>query len=125
MNTQPKMGRPNMTDIDWKGLGAREYSRIYQRLFKPRKTSRRWWSGLSNKALGHTEYSRQYRALIPKKPNQRLWTGLRDKQMGHAAYMAAYRSLKSLSSAAKAKPVAGLDTVELSVHGCRRVVALG
>ena len=35
------------------------------------------------------------------------------------------RYAESLSSAAKAKSVAGLDTVELSVHGCRRVVALG
>jgi hypothetical protein len=63
MTTLPPIGRPNKTGISFKLLGGTEYRRQYQRMFTLRKTSRRWWSGLSPKLMGQTKYVAAFRAL--------------------------------------------------------------
>ena len=63
MNTLPKIGRPNKSGVSFKDPDAvREYRRQKERNH-PRKTARRWWSGLSRKMMGDTDYKRAYRML--------------------------------------------------------------
>lgn len=56
------MGRPSKSGLSIKQLGPRLYFRLIARR-KPRKTGRRWWSGLSEKKLGHMRYVAELRKL--------------------------------------------------------------
>jgi len=63
MTPLPHIGRPSRTGLSVKLLGMNEYQRRYQRSHKPRRTSRRWWTGLAEKLMSRAEYMAKYRAL--------------------------------------------------------------
>ena len=44
--------RPSLTGLSIKELGEKEYKRRYSAMKIPRTTKKRWWTGLSRKALG-------------------------------------------------------------------------
>ena len=58
---RPAIGRPSVTGLSVKLLGAREYRRRYNAL--KQKSYLRRWTGLSDVGLGHAEYMRRWRAL--------------------------------------------------------------
>ena len=62
------MSRPSTSGWSIKQLGVNEYQRLYQRAHRPRKTSRRRWTGLSRKHTSGAEYQAGYRALIRANP---------------------------------------------------------
>lgn len=57
------MGRPSKTGLSVKELGLRAYSQAYCKLFRPRKTDRRCWTGINTKLVSHAEYMAQWRKM--------------------------------------------------------------
>jgi len=68
MTTLPKMGRPSLSGLSVKELGKPIWDRLYRQINpRPRKTSRKWWSGFSRKELGEAAYMMAYRRLVKTK----------------------------------------------------------